>query len=67
VLRRLLMAIVVPPLLIAVAVLVVIGLRDFDLLITIISKLIVIAVIIGIPVMILKTVIFPRKKENGRR
>jgi hypothetical protein len=66
-LRRLLMAIVVPPLLIAVAVLVVIGLRDFDLLITIISKLIVIAVIIGIPVMILKTVIFPRKKENGRR
>ena len=65
--RRLLLAIFVPPLLVAVTVLVVIGLRDFDLLVAIVSKLIVVAVIIGIPVMILKMIVLPKKKENGRR
>ena len=60
--RRLLLAIFVPPLLVAVTVLVVIGLRDFDLLVAIVSKLIVVAVIIGIPVMILKMIIFPKNK-----
>jgi len=66
-LRKLLLAILIPPLLIAVLVLVVIGLRDFDLLLTIVSKLIVLAVIIGIPVIILKMIIFPKKSRNGRR
>lgn len=51
-LRRLLMAI---------------GLKDSDLLVAIVSKPIVVAVIIGIPVMILKMIIIPKKKENGRR
>jgi len=67
VLRKLLMAILVPPLLIAVAVLVAIGLRDFDLLVAMASRLIVLTVIIGIPVMILKMIVFPKKKEDGRR
>ncbi len=61
------MAILIPPLLIASTVLVLIGLKDFDLLVAIVSSLIVIAVIIGVPVMILKMIIIPRKKENGRR
>ena len=65
--RRLLMAILIPPLLIAIAVLVLIGLADFDLLVAIVSKLIVVAVIIGIPMMILKIIIIPKKKENIRR
>ena len=60
--RRLLMAILLPPLLIAIAVLVLIGLKDFDLLVAIVSRLIVVAVIIGIPVMILKMVILPKRK-----
>ena len=66
-LKRLLMAIFVPPLVIAVILLVAIGLKDFDLLVVIVSKLILVAVIIGIPVMILKMIIFPKRKENGRR
>ena len=64
---RLLMAILIPPLFIAITVLVVIGLKGFDLLVAIVSRLIVIAVIIGVPVMILKMVILPKKKEDGRR
>lgn len=66
-LRKLLMVILIPPLLIAIAVLVVIGLRDFDSLVAIVSKLIVVAVVIGIPVIILKMIILPKKKQNGRR
>jgi hypothetical protein len=56
-LSKLLKAILIPTLLIAVTVLVVIGLKDFDLLVAIISRLIVVADIINIPVMILKMVI----------
>ena len=66
-LRRLLIAILIPPLLIAITILIVIGLKDFDLLLAIVSKLIVVAVIIGIPVMILKMIIIPKKKQNIRR
>lgn len=61
------MAIIGLPLLIVVILLVVIGLTDLDLLVAIVSKLTVVIVVIGIPVMILKTIIIPNKKENGRR
>jgi uncharacterized protein YqhQ len=67
VLRKLLAAILIPPMLIAVTVLVVIGLKNFDLLVTIVSRLIVVTVVIGIPMMILKMIIIPKKKENRRR
>ena len=60
-LRKLLLALLIPPLLIAISVLVIIGLKDFDLLVVIVSRLIVVAVIIGIPVMILKMIFLPRK------
>ena len=60
--RRLLTAILIPPLLIAITALVVIGLKDFDLLVKIVSRIIVVAVIVGIPVMILKMIILPKKK-----
>ena len=60
-LRKILLAILTPPLLIAILVLVVIGLKDFDLLVVIVSRLILVAVIIGIPVMILKMIFLPRK------
>jgi hypothetical protein len=66
-LRSILMAILIPPPLIAITVLVIIGLKDFDLLVAIVSRLIVVAVIIWIPVMILKMIILPKKRENGRR
>lgn len=56
------MAILIPPILIAIAVLVLIGFKDFDLLVAIVSRLIVVAVIIGIPVMIIKMIILPKKK-----
>jgi len=62
VLRKPLLAILFPPLLAAVTVLLMIGLRDFDLLVAIVSRLIVFTVMIGISVMILKMVIFPKKK-----
>jgi uncharacterized membrane protein len=62
--RRWLTAILLALLFIATTVLVVIGLKDLDLLVAIASRLIVVAVIIGIPVMILKTLLFPRKKED---
>jgi hypothetical protein len=67
VLRKLLLAILLPPLLIVITVLVVIGLKDFDLLVGIVSKLTVVIVVIGIPVMILKMIVLPKKKQNGRR
>lgn len=66
-LRRLLMVVLLPPLLIAVAVLVMIGLKDPDLLAAIISKLLVVAIIIGIPVIVLRMIIFPRKSRDERR
>jgi hypothetical protein len=46
---------------IAITVLVVIGLKDLNLLVAIVSRLIVVAVIIGMPVMILKTLLLPKK------
>ena len=63
-LRKILLALSIPPLLIAIAVLVLIGLKDFDLLVAIVSRLIVVAVIIGIPVMILKMIILPKKSKT---
>ena len=65
--RKLLVVILVPPLLIAVTLLVAIGLKDFDLLVAIVSRLMIVAIIIGIPVTILKMIIIPKKKENRRR
>jgi len=67
VLRRLLMVILIPPLAIGLALLVLIGLRDFDLLVSITTRLIVVAVVIGIPVMIVRMIILPGKPRNGRR
>jgi len=58
-LSRLVRLILIPPLLIAVTALVIIGLIDFDLLVTIIPGLIVAIVIIGVPVLIIKRLVFP--------
>ena len=58
-LRKLLMLLLLPPLLIGAAVLVVIGLKDLDLLVTIVSKLLVVVIIIGIPVMLIRMTILP--------
>ena len=57
---RLVRLILIPPLLIAVTALVVIGLKDFDLMVTITAKVIVVIVIVGIPVFIVKRLIFPK-------
>ena len=56
--RRLLMVILLPPLLIGVTVLVIIGLTNPDLLAAIISKLIVAVVLIGIPIFIVRRLFF---------
>ncbi len=66
-LRRLLPAMLVPPLLLGAAVLVLIGLRDLDLLVAIVSRLFVVTVIIGIPVMIIRMILFPRGSRDERR
>lgn len=66
-LRRLLLAILVPPLVIGVTLLVLIGLRDFDLLLAITGKLILVIIIIGIPLMILRMIVFPAKWRDRRR
>ena len=63
-LSRLLRAALIPPLLIAATVLLIIGLTDFDLLVAIIPRLIVAVVIIGLPVLVVKRIIFP---ENSKR
>lgn len=47
------------PFSIALAVLVIIGLLDFDLLVTIIPKLIAVAVIVGVFALIVKAMFFP--------
>ena len=57
---RLARLILIPPLLIAVTALVVIGLKDFDLLVTITAKVIAVIVIVGIPVLIVKRLLFPK-------
>ena len=66
-LRKLLMLLLLPPLLICAAVLVMIGLKDLDLLVAIVSRLTVVAIIIGIPVMLIKMIISPRRSRDGRR
>ena len=66
-LRRLLMLLLIPPLLIGFTALVLIGLRDFDLLVSIATRLIIVAIVIGIPVMITRMIILPGKPRNGRR
>ena len=66
-LRKLLLAMLMPPLLLGVTVLVVIGLKDFDLLVAIVSRLIVLAVIIGIPVIIVRMIVFPERSRDERR
>jgi len=67
VLRKLLLAILMPPLVIGLALLVLIGLIDFDLMISITTRLIVVAVVIGIPVMVVRMIAFPGRPRNGRR
>jgi hypothetical protein len=59
-LSRLLRLILLPPLLIAVTALVIIGLIDFDLLVRIIPKLIVAIIIVGVPILIMKSLLFPK-------
>ena len=66
-LRKLLMLLLLPPLLTCAAVLVMIGLKDLDLLVAIVSKLMVVAVIIGIPVILVKMIISPRRSRDERR
>lgn len=60
ILGRLIWVTLVPPLVIAVTVLVIVGLIDFDLLVTITVKVIAVIVITGIPVLILKRLLFPK-------
>jgi hypothetical protein len=48
------------PLLIAVLVLVIIGLIDFDLMVSLIAKLIVAIVIVGVFILLVKRLFFPR-------
>ena len=57
-LSRLLKLVLIPPLLIGVTVLVIIGLKDLDLLVAIIPKLIVAVVLIGIPIFIVRRLFF---------
>ena len=59
-LSRLARLILIPPLLIAVTALVVTGLKDFELLVIITTRVIAIIVIIGIPVLIVKRLFFPK-------
>ncbi len=66
-LRRLLLVVLIPPLLLGAAVLVLIGLRDLDLLVAIVSRLIPVAVIIGVPVIVIRMILFPRRSRNERR
>lgn len=59
-LSRLLKGILILPLSIAVTVLIIIGLIDFDLLVTITPKLIAAIVIVGMFVLIVRRLFFPR-------
>jgi len=66
-LNRLLRLLLVPPLLVGVTALVIIGLKDLDLLAAIIPKLIVPIVLIGIPMLIVRRLFLPinNKKKGG--
>ena len=66
-LRRLLLVVIIPPLLVGVAALVLIGLRDLDLLVALVSRLMSVAVIIGTTVMMIRIILFPRRSRNERR
>ena len=59
-LSRLLRLVLIPPLLIAVTVLVIIGLKDLDLLVEIIPKLVVAVVLVGITIFIVKRLFFSK-------
>ena len=59
-LSRLLRLVLIPPLLIAVTVLVIIGLKDLDLLVAIIPKLVVAVVLVGITIFIVKRLFFSK-------
>jgi hypothetical protein len=60
ILSRLIWVTLVPPILIAVTVLVILGLIDFDLLVIITARVISVIVIVGIPLLILKRLLFPK-------
>ena len=57
--RRLVRGMLLLPLSIALAVPVIIGLLDFDLLMTIMPKLIAVAVIVGVFALVVKAMFFP--------
>ena len=59
-LSKLLRLVLIPPLLIMVTALVIMGLTKFDLLMAVIPKIIVAIIIIGVPVLIVKRVIFSK-------
>ena len=59
-LSRLMRLVLIPPLVIAVTALVIIGLVNFDLLMAIVPKLIVAIIVIGVPVLIIKMMFFPK-------
>ena len=59
-LTKLLKLALIPPLLVMVTALVIIGLMNFDLLMAIMPKLIVAFIIIGVPVLIVKRLVFPK-------
>jgi hypothetical protein len=66
-LSRLLRLVLIPPLLLGMTALVIIGLKDLDLLAAIIPKLIVAVVLISIPILILRRLLFPvnNKRKGG--
>jgi hypothetical protein len=66
-LRRLLMLIVLPPLLAAMGVLIMVGLGDINLLVAIVCRLMIIAIIIGIPVMAARMILLPGRSQDRRR
>ncbi len=57
--RRLIRGMLLLPLSIALAVLVISGLLDFDLLMTIMPKLLAVAVIVGVFALVVKAMFFP--------
>ena len=58
--KRLLRVMLIPPLLIAVTALVVVCLKNPDLLGTVIARVIVVIIIVGIPLLMVKTLLFPK-------
>ena len=64
-LSKLFKLILIPPLLIMVTALVIIGLAKFDLLTAIIPKVIVVVIIVSVPVFIVKTVLFSKHQKKG--